>query len=42
MNGAEIQATIFVGVTVLAVVGGAVLIGILKFVSTEKQIDLMN
>ncbi len=38
MNGAEIQATIFVGVTVLAIVVGAVLVGILKLASTEKQL----
>lgn len=38
MNGADIQTTIFVGVTVLAVVVGAVLVGILKLVSTEKQL----
>lgn len=37
MNGAEIQAMWFIVSTVVAVVTGGVLVGILNAVSTEKE-----
>ncbi len=37
MNGAEIQATWFIVSTAIAVITGAVLVGILNMVSTEKE-----